>query len=65
MESMIISLNQSKAVRAVLTALLKEAHQRGNVPEWLTSGKAVLIVQDKYKGNEVTNLRPITCVPII
>ena len=55
-----------KAVRPVLAALLNEALQSGNVPEWLTSGNTVLIVTDKDKGNdEVTNFRPITCLPIM
>ena len=46
-----------KAVRPVLAALLNEDLQSGNVPEWLTSEKTVLIVKDKDKGNKVTNLR--------
>ena len=54
-----------KTVRPVLAALLNEALQSGNVPEWLASGKSVLTVKDKDKGNEVTNLRPITCLPEI
>ena len=53
------------AVRPVLAALLNEALQSGNVPEWLTSGKTVLIVKDKDKGNKVTNFSPITCLPIM
>ena len=53
------------AVRPVLAALLNEALQNGNVPEWLTSGKTVLIVKDKDKGNKVTNFSPITCLPIM
>ena len=54
-----------KAVRPVLAALLNEAFQSGNVPEWLTRGKTVLIVKDKDKANEVTNFRPNTCLPIM
>ena len=46
-----------KAVRPVLAALLNEDLQNGNVSEWLTSEKTVLIVKDKDKGNKVTNLR--------
>ena len=34
-----------KAVRPALAALLNEAFQSGNVPEWLTSGKTK--VKDK------------------
>ena len=54
-----------KAIRPILAALLNEALQSGNVPEWLTSGKTVLIVKDKGKGNEVIYFRPITCLPIM
>ena len=54
-----------KAVRTVLAALLNEAFQSGNVSEWLTSEKTVLIVKDKDKGNEVTNFRRITCLPLM
>ena len=65
MESMVIGLNPIKVVRPALAALLNEALQSGNVPEWLTRGKTVLIVKDKDKGNEVTNFRLITCLPIM
>ena len=51
-----------KAVRPVLAALLNKALQSGYVPEWLTSGKTVLIVKGKDK---VTDCRPITCLPIM
>ena len=54
-----------KVVRPVLAALLNEALQSGNKPEWVTRGKTVVIVKDKDKGNEVTNFRPITCLPIM
>ena len=54
-----------KAVRPVLAALLNETLQSGNVPEGLTSGKTLLIVKDKDKGNEVTNFRPVTCLPVM
>ena len=54
-----------KAVRPVLAALLNEALQSGNVPEWLTSGKTVQIVKDKDKGNKATNFRLIIYLPII
>ena len=34
-------------------------------PEWLTSGRTALIMKDKEKGNDVTNYRPITCLPLM
>ena len=54
-----------KAVIPVLHALLNEALQNGNVPEWLISGKTVLKVKDKDKGSGMTNFRSITCLPIM
>ena len=38
------------AVRPVLAALLNEDPQSGHVPEWLTSGKTVLIVKIKTRA---------------
>ena len=35
------------------------------VPDWLSTGKTVLIIKDKEKGNDVTNYRPITCLPMM
>ena len=35
------------------------------VPEWLTKGKTVLIMKDKEMGTDVTNYRPITCLPLM
>ena len=29
----------------------------------MTSGQIVLLLKDKSKGNEVSNYRPITCLP--
>ena len=37
----------------------------GEVQEWLCKGKTVLIMKDKEKGADVTNYRPITCLPIM
>ena len=54
-----------KAVRPVLAALLNEAIHTGNVPEWLTRGKTVIIVKDNVKGNKVTNFCSIPCLPIV
>ena len=54
-----------KAVRPVLAALLDEALPSGNVPQWLTSGKTMLIAKYKDKCNKVTNFRPIICLQIM
>ena len=37
----------------------------GEVPEWLTKGKTVLIMKDKEMGTDVTNYRPITCLSLM
>ena len=36
----------------------------GETPRWMIKGRAVLIQKDKSKGNEVSNYRPITCLPL-
>ena len=37
----------------------------GNVPEWMATGRTVLIVKDPEKGAAVGNHRSITCLPIM
>ena len=34
-------------------------------PDWITTGKTVLIMKDREKSNDVTNFRPITCLPLM
>ena len=36
----------------------------GETPRWMTKGITVLIQKDKSKGNEASNYRPITCLPL-
>lgn len=36
----------------------------GRVPDWMTKGKTVLIQKDPAKGNDPSNYRPITCLPL-
>ena len=38
---------------------------RLEVPEWMATGRTVLLSKDKSKGNEVSNYRPITCLPLM
>ena len=33
--------------------------------DWLTTSKTVIIMKDREKGNDVTNFRPITCLPLM
>ena len=41
---------------------MQQAMQEG-IPEWLGTGRTVLIMKDKEKGTAVENYRPITCLP--
>ena len=36
----------------------------GKVPEWMTKGRTVLLQKDIDQGNEPSNYRPITCLPL-
>ena len=36
-----------------------------NVPEWMVTGKTALIQKDPAKGTEVSNYRPIACLPLM
>ena len=38
--------------------------EEGNVSDWITKGRTVLIQKDKSKGN-VANYRPITGLPLV
>ena len=42
---------------------LQSCITRGEVPDWMTTGRTVLLLIDKSKGNEVSNYRSITCLP--
>ena len=34
-------------------------------PDWLTAGRTVLIMKDKEKTDDLTNFRPIICLPLM
>ena len=44
---------------------LQSCITRGEVPDWITTGRTVLMLKDKSKGNKVSNHRPITCLPLM
>ena len=44
---------------------LQRCVDEGETPEWMTAGRTTLIIKDKSKGNDVTNFRPITCLPVM
>ena len=45
--------------------LSKCFQEEGDVPNWMTEGRTVLIMKDKSKGNSANNYRPITCLPLM
>ena len=32
---------------------------------WITTGRTMLITKDREKGSDVTNFRPISCLPLM
>ena len=44
---------------------LDECQCLRSVPEWLTKGRTVLVVNDKEKRGDVLNFTPITCLPVM
>ena len=44
---------------------LQSCITRGEVLYWMTTGRTVLLLIDKSKGNEVINYRPIICLPLM
>ena len=44
---------------------LQSCIARSEVPDWMTTSWTVLLLKDKSKLNEVSNYRPITCLPLL
>ena len=44
---------------------LQNCITRGEVPDWMKTGRTVLLWKGKSKGSEVSNYRPITCLPLM
>ena len=38
---------------------------RGEVPDWMKTGRTVLLLKDKSKGNELSNYSPITYLSLM
>ena len=53
------------SLHSVLTEALKECVERGVVPEWMVKGRTVLLQKDPAKGTDVSNYRPIACLPLM
>ena len=48
-----------------LALQLRNCMSSAQIPDWLTTGKTTLVMKDKDKGSQVTNFRPITCLPLV
>ena len=48
-----------------LALQLRNCMSSAQIPDWLTTGKTTLVMKDKDKGGQVTNFRPITCLPLV
>ena len=48
-----------------MAAQLQLCFEMNEIPNWLTTGKTVLITKDREKGNDVTNFRPKICVRLM
>ena len=48
-----------------MTFALQKALSDKNVPDWIVTGKTVLIQKDPTKGTNVSNYRPIACLPLM
>ena len=44
---------------------LQSCMTKGKVPDWITTGRTALLLKDNSKGNEVSNYRQITCLPLM
>ena len=48
-----------------LTIEMNECIQKTKIPEWMTKGKTIQILNDSFKGTTPTNYRPITSLLIM
>ena len=48
-----------------IATFLQQCLKDASVPEWMTSGRTVLVLKDPAKGNDAGNYRPITCLPLM
>ena len=44
---------------------LQQTLREENVPQWMVTGKTALIQKDPAKGTDVSNYRPIACLPLM
>ena len=58
-------IKQLTKLHSKMAQYLNECLETAHTPEWMTSGRTVLIQKDKEKGTVPGNYRPITCLPIV
>jgi hypothetical protein len=58
-------IKQFNSVHDRICDQLNDIVKSGTSPQWMTSGRTVLIPKDPVKGNIPSNYRPITCLPIM
>ena len=56
-------LKKLTALHSRLATQMSQLIATGSHPEWLTTGRTVLIMKDPEKGTVPSNYRPITCLP--
>ena len=44
---------------------LQRCLMEGQIPDWMTTGRTILIKKDRTQGDVVTNFRPITCLALM
>jgi len=52
-------------VQEMLVKALGSCLENGNVPEWMVTGRTVLIQKDSAKGTGAGNYRPIACLSLM
>ena len=58
-------LKSFRSLHERLREQLNKCLNEGNVPDWMTKGRTVLIMKNKDGGNGADNFRPITCFPLV
>ena len=55
-------LKNFKSIQDGLRRNLQKCLENGNVPMWMTKGRAILMQKDKENGKAASNYRHITCL---
>ena len=54
-----------KSIQEGFRRNLQNCLENGNVPMWMTKGRAILMQKDKEKGKAASNCRPTTYLPLV